>query len=333
MAIGSGLGSSFGMAAQTASYTTRVAPDHFLRATSYSINKTYTRVQGEGIVGGAFGHMLDHYVETVQGAEATVGFDVPTKSGGVGLFLNTLCGGTVTPTQIGTTGAYTQTHTLSDPLGKYLTMQLGAPYRDGTVKVHELVGGKVASAEFSMDVTDILKATAQVDGYKFDDSQSLAAPSWATSAVFPGQGASLKLGTFNSEAAVSGVRQFSCNVERALDTEAYTLGGSGYKAEPVLNDITSITGSVTVDWVNIADFQDRVVDNTSCALLFTVTSSTAISGTYYPTFKISLPSVTWTGDVQGVDGRGALQSTWDYTWVYDGTNAPVITYISVDSAL
>ena len=47
MAIGSGMGSSFGIAVQTASYTTRVAPDTFFVANSYSINRTQNRVQVE----------------------------------------------------------------------------------------------------------------------------------------------------------------------------------------------------------------------------------------------------------------------------------------------
>ena len=55
MAIGSGMGSSFGIAVQTSSYTTRVAPDTFFVANSYSINRTQNRVQGEGINSGSFG--------------------------------------------------------------------------------------------------------------------------------------------------------------------------------------------------------------------------------------------------------------------------------------
>ena len=86
MAIGSGMGSSFGIAVQTASYTTRVAPDTFFVANSYSINRTQNRVQGEGILGGNFGDLLDHYVETINGAEATVSFDVQSKK--MGKFLN-----------------------------------------------------------------------------------------------------------------------------------------------------------------------------------------------------------------------------------------------------
>jgi len=332
MAIGSGLGSSFGIALQTASYTTRVAPDVFFVANSYSINRTQTRVQGEGILGGNFGELLDHYVETTNGAEATISFDVQSKK--MGKFLNVLMGGTVTPTQISTTGAYTQTHTVSDPLGKYLTLQVGAPYRSGTVAVQEMVGGKITSTEFKCDVDGILTCNAKLDGFKFDSDQSLATPSWVSTQVFSGKTAVFSVGaSIGAVAAVSGVRSFSCTVERALDGEDYAFSASGRKSEPVLNGVTKISGSVTVDWLDNTVFQDRVEGNTSCALTFTVTAATVIGGSSYPTFTIAIPTVTWSGDMQGVDSKKELQSTWDFEWRYDGTNLPYITYVSADTTL
>ena len=333
MAIGSGMGSSFGIAVQTASYTTRVAPDTFFVANSYSINRTQNRVQGEGILGGNFGDLLDHYVETINGAEATVSFDVQSKK--MGKFLNVLMGGTVTATQISTSGAYTQAHTMADPLGKSLTMQVSAPYRSGTAATHEITGAKVESAEFSCGVKEILSCNAKFDAKAFSTTQSLAAPSYATNAVFNGSQATLKLGVFSSEAAVSGVRNVTCTIERAMDTDDYTYAASGNKSEPVLNGVTKISGAVTVDWTtaNKTAFQDRVENNTSCSLIWEFVSTTAIGGSAYPTFRIAVPSVIWTGDMQGVDGRDVLQSTFNYEWKYDGTNLPVVTYISADTTL
>lgn len=332
MAIGSGMGSSFGIAVQTSSFTTRVAPDTFFVANSYSINRTQTRVQGEGILGGNFGEILDHYVETINGAEATVAFDVQSKK--MGKFLNVLMGGTVTPTQISTSGAYTQTHTISDPLGRYLTLQIGAPYRSGTVAVQEMVGAKVTSAEFKCDVDGILTCNTKLDGYKFDATQTLASPSWVSTQVFSGKTAVFSIGaSIASASSVSGVRSFSCAIERSLDTEDYVFNASGRKSEPVLNGVTKISGSVTVDWLDKTVFQDRVEANTSAAITFTVTGATAIGGGQYPTFTIALPSVVFSGDMQGVDSQKELQSTWDFEWKYDGTNLPYITYISADTTL
>lgn len=334
MAIGSGMGSSFGFSAETV-YGTRVAPAKFTRAKSYSLNRTQERPQGEGIQGGAYGELLDHYVETVNGGEATVAFDVQTKAAGLGVFLNTLMGGTVTATQISTSGAYTQAHTMADPLGKSLTMQVSAPYRSGTAATHEITGAKVESAEFSCGVKEILSCNAKFDAKAFSTTQSLAAPSYATNAVFNGSQATLKLGAFSSEAAVSGVRNVTCHIERAMDTDDYTYAASGNKSEPVLNGVTKISGAVTVDWTtaNKTAFQDRVENNTSCSLIWEFVSTTAIGGSAYPTFRIAVPSVIWTGDMQGVDGRDVLQSTFNYEWKYDGTNLPVVTYISADTTL
>lgn len=332
MAIGSGMAGSLGIATQTASYTSRVAPDTFFKAKSFSINRTQDRVRGEGIQSGVYGDLLDHYVETINGAEATIAMDVQSR--GFGKFLNVLMGGTVTATQIGTTGAYTQTHTLADPLGKYLTVQVGAPYRGGTVAVQELVGGKVLSADFECEVGGLLTTNLSLDGYSYSSGQTLAAPSYNSTQVFSGKTAVFSLGaSIAGVSAVSGVRSFKCSVERAQDTEDYTFNASGRKAEPVLNGPTKISGSVTVDWLDKTVFQDRVENNTSCALEWYVTAATAISGTYVPTFKVSIPSVIWTGDMQGVDSRDVLQSTWDWEWLYDGTNLPYITYIAADSSL
>jgi len=139
----------------------------------------------------------------------------------------------------------------------------------------------------------------------------------------------------SSEAAVTGVRNVTCSIERAMDTDDYTFAASGTKGEPVLNGVTKITGAVTVDWsaANKVAFQDRVEGNTSCSLIWEFVSTTLIGGTSYPTFRIAVPSVIWTGDMQGVDSKDVLQSTFNFEWKYDGTNLPVITYISADTTL
>ena len=254
MAIGSGMGSSFGIAVQTASYTTRVAPDTFFVANSYSINRTQNRVQGEGILGGNFGDLLDHYVETINGAEATVSFDVQSKK--MGKFLNVLMGGTVTATQIGTTGAYTQTHTISDPLAN--TSPCRSPRRTAPARTSSMnwSAERCCPPSSSATWTESLTCNAQIDGYSFDTTQSLASPSWASTQVFSGKTASFKLGaSIASASSVSGVRSFNCTVERSVDSEDYTFDQSGRKKEPVLNGPTKITGSVTVDWLDKTVFK------------------------------------------------------------------------------
>lgn len=329
MGIGSGMGSSFGFSAES-TWGTRVAPTKFVKHRSASINRVPNRVQGDGIITGSFGPNLDHYVETYHAATGTVAIDVPYSK--MGVLLQTLMGTAVTPVQQASSTAYLQTHTLADTYGKSITAQVGVPYRDGTVKCHELTGGKITSAEFSCAADGLLQANLQIDGKKFDDTQTLATVSHTAGVkAFHGGQMAVKIGTYNSEAAIS-VKDASVTIERPHDTEDFTTNASNLKSQQVLNGPANISGSITVDWT-LADgkaLQDLVVANTSNSIVLEWVGATAIASTYYPTLRITIPSVTWDGDIQGADGAQELSSKFDFTWRDDSTNLPVITYMSTD---
>ncbi len=333
MGIGSGMGSSFGFSAES-TWGTRVAPTKFVKHRSASINRVPNRPQGDGIITGAFGPNLDHYVETYHAATGTVAIDVPYSK--MGVLLNTLMGGSVSPVQQASSAAYLQTHVLADTYGKSITGQVGVPCRDGTVKCHEFTGGKITSAEFSCKTDGLLQANLQIDGRKFDDSQTLATVSHTAGVkAFHGGQMAVKIGTYNSEAEIK-VREASITVERPYDTEDYTTNASGLKNQQVLNGPANISGSLTVDWT-LADgkaLQDLVVANTSNSIILEWVSTVAIASTYYPTFRVTVPSVTWDGDIQGADGPQELTSKFDFTWRDDSSgNLPTIAYMSADTAL
>lgn len=329
MAIGSGLGSSLGISAVTSTYGAFVAPTRFYRARSYSVNRAANRVQGEGIAAGNLLPLGAHYVETTEAASASVELDVQTK--GFGLLLQAITGGTSANT--GATGAYLQTHTLGDPYGKNHTWQVGAPYRSGSVVAQTLKGGKVASAEFSCEATGILGVTIEVDGQSFSSTDTYATPSYDATDVFHGKQAKVKVGTYTSETEVSGVRSASVSFARSHDAEDYTLNGTGLKAEPVLNGLYEITGSLEVDWLDKATFQDLVVDNTAKSLVWEFEGAT-LTGTTVSTFRITIPNVTFEGDMQGVGGVDVLTNTWNFTARLDASgNLPTIEYITADTDL
>ena len=329
MAVGSGLGSSFSMSAESTPGT-RVAPTRSIRAKSASVNRTQERVQGQGIQAGSFGPMLDHMAEVVTGGEGTFGFDVATTK--LGLILQTLMGSSSIAQQAAT-AAWLQTHTLGDPYGKALTVQVGLPQRDGTVKAFEGTGGKVVSAEFSCETKGNLTANVKTDFMKFDDTQTLAAPVYTSSQLFVGSELSVKMGTYGAESAVTGFRSVSCSIERPMDVDAYTAGVN--KVEPVLNDFSKISGNLTADWTSGVKtaLHDRMVGLTSTSLVLEWKKPIAIATTYFPTFRITIPGVTFTNDVQGADGVGQLSTSYAYSWAYDGTNAPKIEYMSTDIAI
>lgn len=330
MAIGSGLGSQFGFVAES-TYGTRVAATKFLRAKSYSAERVATRVQGEGIQTGNFGDLAAHYGETTNAGSGSVAFDVQDRT--MGVLLNTLMGGTVTPTVI-SGAAYGATFPLADTLGKSMTVQVGAPYRSGTVRVHELAGVKVTGAEFSCGVGEFLTCSMDFDAKSWSDSQTLATASYVgTNVPFNFAQMTLKLGTYGAEAAVTGIRSVNVKIDRPHDTEDYTAGSLGTKAEPVLNGATQITGTISADWLDKANFQDRANGTTATSLVWEFVGTNVIAAANYPTFRLTIPGVLFEPATQNVDGRDVLTNDWSFRWSYDGTNQPTIYTISADTAL
>ena len=333
MAIGSGLGSSFGFSAESA-YGTYVAPTKFVRHRSASPQKAANRVQGEGIQSGSYGMLLSQFVEATTGAIGNVTFDVQSK--GLGVLLNALMGGTVTPVQQGATTAYLQTHTLADSFGKSLSVQVGLPQRGGTVTPSTLKGAKVASVAFQAGVDSVLSATATLDAQAYENSTSLATPSYSSGVnVFHGGQMTVKLGTYGSEAAVSGVKSMSATITRGMDVSGYYAGATvpGTKSEPVLNAATVISGSFGVDFINTTDFHARATANTSTSVVITFVGP-VIASTYYETFTITIPSVIFPSPESfDVADRNVLNATFNWEWRYDGTNLPTIAYMTTDTTL
>lgn len=334
MAIGSGLGSQIGFSAET-TWGTRVAPAKFLRGTSYSMNREPNRVQGEGIQAGVLGQLGAHYVETTEGGSGSISFDVAPV--GIGLLLQALTGGTSTIAQQAATTAWLQTHTLGDPV-KSLTVQAGVPYRGGTVYCEELQGAKVTSAEFSCQVGGILTSTFNFDAKKWDNSQTLATASYTAQPALPlfhGKHMTIKTGTFNSEAAVTGmVKGMSLTWTNSFDTEDYTAGSTGLKSEQIRNGPVTITGTISTDWVTGAKttFEDLKVANTPTSLVIDFTGPIIAAANAW-NLQFQLPGVFFNGDSPSVQGPDVVTVDYGFEWKHDGTSSPNIKLMSTDIAL
>lgn len=328
MAIGSGLGSQVGFSTES-TWGTRVAPTKFVRGTAYAANRAQNRVQGEGLQAGVIGNIGAHYVETTEAGEGSLSCDIQTN--GFGPLLQALTGGTSTIVQQEATAAWLQTHTLGDPV-KSLTVQVGTPYRTGTVFVQELQGAKVTSAELSCSADSILTGSFNFDAKKYDSSQTLATATYVSANPFHGKQMAVKTGSYGAEAAVSGVRSVSLSWNNAFDTEDYTAGSTGLKAEQIRNGVVSITGSLTVDWLTTTKtaFEDLRVANTSTSLVLKWTGA-LIAATYYEDLEICLPGVFFTGDAPSISGADVVTADYGFEWKYDGTNLPYIKYISTDA--
>lgn len=333
MAVGSGLGSSWGFVSES-TYGTYVAPTKFIPVLSATVSRESNRVQGMGLKAGSDGPLASHYAEATSAGSGTVSFNPPSR--GWGQLLQVLAGGTSTCVQQAATAAYLQTHTLTgDTLGKSLTIQKGVPYRAGTVRPHTITGAKVTGAEFSCDANGgPVSASFTFDAKTWTDAQTLAAVSYPadTQPPFHGGQLTVKVGAYASEASVAGVRSYSLSISRPHDTEDYTAGASGLKGEPVRNGYTSITGSLTADWMDKTVFQDRAHAASTTSLVIEHVGA-LIASTYYYTLRFTVPGVKFEQSTQNVDGVGELTNSWNWEWAYDGTNAPKIELMSIDTTI
>lgn len=330
VALSSGLGSQFSFSPNESSYGTTTTTTVFPRVTAGSLVRAATRVQGEGIQSGVFGPLGSQYAEATSAGTGTIDMEVQTKSM-LGLF-ELLMGGSSSAQQAATT-AYLHTFTLADPVGKYRTMQVGRPTRGGTVVPATLAGCKIPRASFSIGQSENLMASFEVDGQSWDNTTSLAAASYtADSLVFGFQTLDVKMGTYASESSVSGVRGVNWDIDRPMDTEDYTAGSSGLKSEPVINDRTNLSGTLSVDWLAKATFEDLAAGMAGTSLVIECTGA-LIEDTYYDLFRMTVPGVYFESGSQGVDGPAELVSDWNWVWRYDGTNMPVIEVVSTETSV
>ncbi|MGO1049782.1 phage tail tube protein [Crossiella sp. CA198] len=337
MGIGSGLGSSLGARAES-TYGTYVAPNlRWYECNSVKLGKTKNVVMSKALAAGRTVSPASRRAVTTKAGGGSFEMEIARK-GGLGLLLNTLIGGTVTPAQQAATAAYLQTHALTatqDPFGKSLTLQLGTPDAGGTARPFTFLGSKLTSAEFSCGIDEYLMGAFEIDSRDVTEAETLVAPSYLTAvkAWHFGLG-TIKVGaTVGAAAAVDGVRKMSLKIDRKQDTERQYFGGGGLKDEPILNDHTEISGTIEADLITKADFADRFRDDTQFALVWEFVGD-VIETSYSETLRFTLPACFLDDAAPTPEGPGIVKMPLKFTTLNDGTNAPAtIEIISVDTAL
>lgn len=328
MAIGSGLGAQIGIAAES-TYGTFVAPTTFIEFTKESLVLKKTTAQSSGIAAGRLMALSSRRVVTQKEVSGSLDLEVTNK--GMGLLLQALMGTTVTPVQQETTDAYLQTHTLADTAGKSLSIQAGIPLTTGTVTDKSFVGCKVVSAEFSCEVGGMLTASFEFDGKDVSESETLATASYSNMSPFNFMQMALKTGTYASETALNGVRKVSVKIERPQAVDRFYANQSALKAEPISNDLVKITGSLEMDYV-ATTIDDLHTSDGATALVWEFVGP-VIETTYNETFRIKLPAIKVDDAPPTVEGFDVVRPTFNFTALYDGTNAVAIEYLSSDTTL
>lgn len=331
MAVGSGLGSSLGVAAESV-YGTYVAPTRFVEFSKEDFKKIKNTIQGGGLAAGRLVQLGSRRVVTDEAAEGSLELDVPNK--GFGLLLQHVMGATATVVQQGGTPAYLQTHTFADNVGKSLSIQKGVPDTGGVVRPFTFRGGKVKALELSCAKGGHLMSKIDFDFQRASEVEVLAAPSmpigmsnWSFAQM------AVKIGAFGAEASVSGIKKFQLNIERGMNTERIYAGGLGFKEEPIMNAFAKITGSIESDFKDKTILADRFASDANFSMIWEFTGP-VISGAFNYLFRVKLPMTFLDGDTPGVDGPDIINGTFPFVVQSDGTNQIcTIEYQSIDTAV
>src|SRR4051812_44839456 len=173
MAIGSGLGSQFGIAAQ-GTYIAYTAPTRFYEVGKSSVKKTKNPTSWTGLAAGRLGKRADGRVVTTTAGTVTVE-DLAVTNKDMGLLLSQVFGGAPTPVPQSSPTAVLQTHPLIDNAGRFFTAQQGNSLTGGTVIPQSGIGSKIMTTEFACGVDDLLTVNITGDSRQVVETQTLAA--------------------------------------------------------------------------------------------------------------------------------------------------------------
>jgi hypothetical protein len=298
MVLGTGLGSQLSIGTES-TYGTAGTLNHYLPADKVSIKQVQNIVQGGGFQGNMSALGTRRRV-TTKGAAGPIETQILNR--GMGLFCQNLMGTTVTPVQISSTTAYTQTHTWATNTGKSLTIQSTVPSTDGTANPYTYKGCKFPSVEFTYEVGANLMATWDVDARDVTEATAVPAASYTVSTYqFVGTDTGVTVGTYGSTApasAATGVSKVSVKFERPMKTDRYYFGTTGLKSEPLQNDFYKISGVITADFVDKTLWADRFAAQTGFSLQFQALGSAIGSSGQVDTFQVTLPCVYLDGDTR-----------------------------------
>jgi len=270
MAIGSGIGSQLGIAAET-TFNTPVTVSRFYEFTSENLNYNKKVAVGMGLRAGGQLPRSQRRVVTTTDATGDIVLDLPTR--GLGLLLAQAMG--TSPSAVTTTtGVYSYTFTLGDVYGRSFTAQVGVPQYGGTVTPKTIAGAKIQAFELAVAVGGIATGKFTVDAASLTTGVSLATASYSTiSNLFNfAQGSITVAGS-----SVANIKDFTVTVANTLKGDRFNLGAAGLKAEQVINGFRKISGKLTAEFTDTTLLNAFLADTTT-ALVLTFTGATIANG-------------------------------------------------------
>ena len=322
-------------------YGTAVTVDSFVEFTSESLTWMPTFAQGSGM---RVGQRMDYSDRRVLVKEEVGGsFSVELQSKGLGKLIEAAFGGTGTSTQIGATVAYQQvfTPTTTDPVNSY-TIQKGIPPLGGGAANPVTFNGMVCTGfDLAVDNAGIPSLTFNWMGKGYSTATSLATASYpaAVQQLSFIHGAVTIGGTVtpptttalaSGGTAAANVRDINLTFENGLDSEGFNLGGAGGRTRIQALGRRALTGSMTVEYT-ANTLRDAWLAQTDLAIVLTFATTTAIEGSNFPTFQVTIPVVRLEGDIPQTNGGDVVTQSIDFT-ALDGRTATHPIYVAIVTA-
>lgn len=311
MAIGGGLGGQLGYGDES-TYNTEVVVDRFAEFTKENIKPQRVKTDVFGI---GRGSMLrsDRTKTRVRGYSGDIEFPVFNK--GMGLIYEHMLGSNTV------SGSPEKLHTCvmdaNGLAGKFMTVQIGRPSIDGTVRVHTYAGGKIMKWELACGMDDFLRLNTSWDFASADVNTALASASYATAQeAFDWGECTITIGgsTFYS-------KSFKLSNDRKLSADRRFL--SNVKKEPLANGITEMIGELEGEYEDLTHYNSSIA-GTQAEMVITFTQATIVTGgSLAYRLLITLPKIELLEADPNISGPEIPKLMMPFRVLNDGTNQPI----------
>jgi hypothetical protein len=321
-------------------FKTYAVPDMFPEYIAEDIEYVPTRVKGAGLRKSRRFNRSDRHI--LARKEVTGSFTTEATTKLLGKLFEAVLGGTGTSTNIAG-ASYQQlfTPTTTDPLDSY-TVQVGvAPVGGGAVLPHNFLGCVFTGFEFTLPEQGAATIKWNIAGSDFETSTALATASYPTAyETFGNIHASMTLAgsvtvptttaLATGGTATALVRDFNLTYENSVDQNGFNIGGAGARTRKPALGLRMATGSFTAEF-ETATIRDYFINNTDVAITLRLQTTTAISGSNYPTLEFTLPITRLSGETPKINDGDVTTLACDFE-VFDGGVAAHPLYVAIVTA-
>ena len=310
------------------SFGTAVTPTRSYEATADTFTREVEYIESVGFRADMQTIRSDRHDTVSLGATGSIEMAVLNK--GHGLIMQHLLGTSSGPTQQSSSAAYKSTFSTNDigPAGSY-TIQANRADSGGTLRPFTYEGCTATGFNITQEVGSPLTMSIDFDAETEQTSTGSATAAYPASATpFIWTDAVIEL----NDSAVSSFTSFSLDGDLGMSTSRRFLKGNATKGQPKRSSVPSYTGTIEAEFEDLTQY-NNFVNGTTFKLELICTQGTAIEGSYYPFFHVTLPVCKFTGTTPVASISDLTTISLPFTVLHNGTdNAITVEYQSTDTA-